>query len=510
MRYLSIGLVLLLLRKVAGLVVRAVRGLPRAAAARRQADHHLPVRERWQAQSRFRRHLVINVLVGVTIALAMHGLHRVAFIQSIERGAMDLVMRSHLWVDEVFALRQQDAATPDGTQFVFVDIDEKTWQAWGEPLTPPRVKLLRLIEHAVAGQPRAIVVDVDLGRDLGPDDQELANYLARYDMLSPPPPHLILARGLRAPLDKGSMALSEPRSSALLAPIVARSSRIHWGTPLYDRDGDWVVRQWRTWENACVDGRPAVLPSVQLLAAAAVWGGAEDCFDELRRELASLVPADCRVTSPAHNEYAPEQEVTLCGRKFHVSTDAVYKRIFYAMQPPPPLALDRDYFVAKGGRLTTVRALAIADGESPAGSTVYADHVVIIGGSYADSGDIHATPVGEMPGALVVGNGVYSLLKHDGELEPLHLWGKLSVELFLIVVMSVAFARFDSFWGMWTSGVIVMVALLPISFFLLGRGVWLDFAIPLLAVQLHEMAANFEDAARGLWHGKGRHAADEV
>jgi len=55
--------------------------------------------------------------------------------------------------------------------------------------------------------------------------------------------------------------------------------------------------------------------------------------------------------------------------------------------------------------------------------------------------------------------------------------------------MSLAFACFTSFYGMLFSGLLIILVMMPISFGLFQAGVWLDFAIPLLAVQLHRMAA---------------------
>ena len=54
--------------------------------------------------------------------------------------------------------------------------------------------------------------------------------------------------------------------------------------------------------------------------------------------------------------------------------------------------------------------------------------------------------------------------------------------------------RFSSFWGLLLSGGFIVLLLLPASFVLFRYGVWLDFAIPLLAVQLYQMVVEFREA----------------
>jgi len=89
-------------------------------------------------------------------------------------------------------------------------------------------------------------------------------------------------------------------------------------------------------------------------------------------------------------------------------------------------------------------------------------------------------------------NAIHSLQQY-GELSGPPWYLKLLVEAFLILVMSLAFACFDSFWGMVVSGIFIILWLLPLSFAVFRYGVWLDFAIPLLAVQLHQLADEFKE-----------------
>jgi len=162
--------------------------------------------------------------------------------------------------------------------------------------------------------------------------------------------------------------------------------------------------------------------------------------------------------------------------------------------------------------------------------------VVLIGGSYGYSegqGDIHPTPLGNMLGGLVLINAIYSILQFD--VEGLSVLKKLGIEAILILLISLMIAWVSFFWVMaglcglvavvllcfahsmsWIVGAVIVVLLvstiayfspfvrmvfsgmicvfllLPLSIMWFEQGIWLDFAIPLIAVQFHHIADAFE------------------
>lgn len=160
------------------------------------------------------------------------------------------------------------------------------------------------------------------------------------------------------------------------------------------------------------------------------------------------------------------------------------RRIGYRI-PWIPGSESRALTVRPAGRITFAQA--------PVDAGWLSGHLVVIGASYADSRDLHATSNGVMPGALIVANAVHSLAVH-GELGSPGLLETLLIELVLVLIMSLLFARFDSFWGSLLSGGAVTLAVLPLSIWLFDFGHWVSFAVPLLAVQLHQLAADLEAA----------------
>ena len=67
--------------------------------------------------------------------------------------------------------------------------------------------------------------------------------------------------------------------------------------------------------------------------------------------------------------------------------------------------------------------------------------------------------------------------------------------------MSFAVATFRSFFGMLVSGAVIIIVMIPFSFWLFEYGVWLNFAIALVIIQLHQMAAEYREMLQTL-HAK--------
>lgn len=446
----------------------------------------------WKQRRPLTRHVLSNLVVGLGIAIFLWNLHGVRWLHEIEDIGIDWVMRMQ-WGTQPTRL---------SLAFALLDIDEATYRAWGEPFHTPRDRLVDLIDYAVQGGAKLIVVDIDLSQR-GHDpaaDAKLQDYLARY--AAPGRPPLVFSRVFRESLDPRKDPYRSERRSFLEADArIAQSPLIHWGSPLFNLDQDRVLRRWRLWEPVCTDGQPGIVPSIQLLAVALRRVDGNDpgaTVREVQQTLAPLAPTRCDPVKPgaeAHGGQGSSRTVEIANLKLHADPDAVAQRILYTL--PWRLQPGQAYPLISGDAGSPIPALfirsALPIGHQAVDPAWLKGRVVVIGGSYAESRDRHPTPLGEMPGALVLINAIQSLHQHD-ELEAPPLSVKLLVEAVLIVVMSLAFAGFNSFLGMVASGAFIILALLPLSFVVFRYGVWLDFAIPLLAVQLHQMVAEFEEA----------------
>jgi len=471
--------------------------------------------ERWRRLSdgrrRFFRHLTTNLLIGLVIAVALHHFHDSPLLHPLDDAALDWAMRMY-----------RGTAPPAGARpLAFIDIDEASWRDWGEPLLTPRDRLAALVRHAADGGAAAIVLDMDLSRPGGAGDAVLAGALAAWlpDAAGAAPtlPPLILARTFRLPPPDGPPALPEERATPF-DDLAARAPGIHWGAPLFQQDADGQVRRWNLWTATCgTDGRPLVRPSIQLLLAG-LLDGEETQRAALRQALEDAVPTDCgqAAAGSAHGRAAPHGEghaaghhpvaqgtLRLGAREVHLRPQATAERVVY--QIPWHLAPGESRpTVERDGHPVPVLAVrpaaAVAGATDPASADWLKGHVAIIGGSYQEARDSYLTPIGPMPGALVVANAVQSL-GHHGELRTPDLALTIALEALLIFVMSWTFARYQSFLGSLLSALAVLLVLLPLSLLTFRSGLWLSFAIPLVAIVVHKLFAETEDLVDHLTKG---------
>ena len=110
--------------------------------------------------------------------------------------------------------------------------------------------------------------------------------------------------------------------------------------------------------------------------------------------------------------------------------------------------------------------------------------VVVIGQTFSETGDAYFTPLGRMPGAVVLVNAIDSMSRHGLMQAPTTVL-TLSVAFALIVAVSFGFTR-------WTSAIAAGLATLAVvftsgvaSFFFFAHGVWLDFAAPIIGILIH-------------------------
>jgi CHASE2 domain-containing sensor protein len=141
--------------------------------------------------------------------------------------------------------------------------------------------------------------------------------------------------------------------------------------------------------------------------------------------------------------------------------------------------------------------LTVFSAKTSVSAAALKDNIVVIGGSYSDGRDMHSTPLGSMPGALIIINAIHSLLQH-GEIKPSPIWLKLLLTAIAIILVSILFMYLSSFWSVIFTGTTIIILLIPLSIWQLGHGVWIDFALPLLGVQLHQIATDFHNMAEKL------------
>lgn len=417
-------------------------------------------------------HFVQNVLIGALIAATIHLGHGLSLVRTTEDLAMDWMNR--LQVDTRWLNESQ------GLGYTFLDMDQPSFDAWGEPYHVPRDQLAKLIRYAADGGARAIVVDVDLSRP-GTDaaaDRALSDLLAGYPSEAP---DLILLRTARTgpgaetgPLQWRGTFFNDQRLS----------DAVYFAHPRYVKDrSDLRLRRWHLIEQGCLNGQPTALPSVQLLLDVLLQAGREGWRD-VQARLAATGPHDCAAAEGGHR--VGLDPMNYGDRSVRLDAHGVDQRVIYSYSDAP-----REGTVSPG--LERISAAALLKHLPGAAPEPVRGGIVVIGASYDASRDRHETPVGSMPGALVLLNATKSL-NQFGQIHGPSTRAVLLTEAGLILLMAWFFTRFDSWWATMLTGSLIILILVPVSFWWFRYGVWIDLAAPILAMAFHQAFANWEES----------------
>lgn len=445
----------------------------------------------WQGLSPFNK----NLIFGLLIALLLLGLRHGQWVAEIEDLSVD-------WVMTLYRADIPEKATPP---FVLLDIDEKTFRALEEPFFTPRDQLLKLLKFAVEAHPKLIIVDIAITKiplknnELHADDKALLDYLANYETdycqsnCSP----ILLARTFRVPLNKRPFdPNTEPyyleQRHTFLDDIVARSPHLYWAATLFEREHDRILRRWQLWTATCTQNTSGIVPSMPLLAATLLVGTNQPnpSNHRLKNHLNYYTPLDCTESPHWTNKTRQHKPTTFKlndNLTFNLQPTRLSRRILYTL----PWYLNKGewwpYTPDNRPLLTTLSAKNIIEGnnDKPINNELLRDSVTVIGASHLESRDWHPTPLGWMPGMLVLVNSIHSLLQY-GILHPPSPWIVLLLTLILITLFSWLLAKYHTLWGtLYAVGIIVI--LIPASIFFFKYGLWLSFAIPWAAIQLRQM-----------------------
>ncbi len=439
-------------------------------------------------------------MVAVVIEVIFVRFHHAPVLQAVQNAMID-------WVVQV-----QRGVVPSGRPFlhtVWIDIDDETHARWNHPPFIPRDKLADLVRFALAGDPALVIVDVNLTLPRGRGNaliQLIRDHSSEVGQTDADPTPIIFARSLphRWGEQAGPVRTLDP---SFLDSTADSAVGIHWASFVYDRDRDWMVRRWRIWEPVCMGGAPRLIPSVPLLAAVLVnggTGGAQRLAEVMRTEAGNVMPDPCAsVGSNQDGTKGAPGRFSVGSLDLQLPPDEIGQRISYTM--PWHLNDGESWPVVRACQknveiLTRLQAHQVGEHMAQAGppkAQILYDALVVIGGSFAEGHDLHPTPLGDMPGALVVANSVNSILAH-GQIETPGRVGTLVIEIALVLFMAWMFAARASFWAVVFSTLALVVFMLPVSvFFFFQHGLWLDFALPLMAVFVHNLVKEFEEWKHG-------------
>jgi len=466
----------------------------------------------WHRLSHFKRNCVIGVAIEVVI-IVLESVHW-APVAWLENYALDMMMRG---AAGQYMVEQGKAA--NARPLVFVDIDERTWRSarWsgGEPLQSPRAELYQLIAFAAQAGAQHVVLDVLVeGKRDDPDDRDFAQSLESLVAQTPSETTLVLVRSVRLPPDAGQVVASSPvtipeqRTSAVDDVLGRVAGRVAIAAPYFIESSDGRVRDWELWEVVCREAADSpnrnavVLPSVQLVVAtahlqldvqaAAPWlhPPTESCpvdetssravSDKLNEQVTAWLNLAFGLSMPAHQLVAPD-------------AGGLANRIVYRTADVTRQGGVLGESAAR--RLVRVSALDVLEKPDETRRRIAGyvkGAIVVIGVSRTESYDLRRTPIGEMPGALVMLNSIDSMLRF-GLLRSPSLWIMIPLMGMLIVLVAFVYARWDSVVGTLIATIGGVFVFWVLSYWFFKYGIWLNFALPVIGIQIHRIVKSREE-----------------
>jgi CHASE2 domain-containing sensor protein len=469
----------------------------------------------WRGLSSGKRRLVSSIALAVAVHLLLESVSSAGWRRQAENAAID-------WMMSASAHRISTSRPPDAkVAFTVLDIDDESYTKWNEPLFTPRDKLLELIKFAVLNGARIVIVDVDLtnktgpindtapdGRDASSDDMKLADFLKnpflKITAIRPERQKsaILLVRDFKVVSAPNSRACREPRHSFLEQNGFGLSSNVYFASVKFEQEEDQVIRQWRLWERICGTEKPDFVPSVELLTVMLLNSSDKDPDPHSGfRDFAATIPAEDQRTCQWPGEDVRTWKAP-GGIELSSARSGISERIIYRIRWQDgaggrgwPLVRLPDGSEVPSVMRFSARTITDPDAEHPSPpKEAVVNRVVMIGNSSVEGRDWHGTPLGAMPGELILVNSIDSLSR-VGQLKlPSCITYYLSL-LGTTALMVWTFSRLHQFWAMLVSGVAIILILLPISYIYFQRGYWSDYAIPLVAVLFHNMAEEFKEAA---------------
>jgi len=315
-------------------------------------------------------------------------------------------------------------------KFTFLDIDDKTQRGWENPLVTPRRDLVDLLEKTLerAEKAKAIIVDIntsychaDLGRkepgrclNEGHDDadKKLLDWAERHKGKPP----VILTRIVEPTADKETQDCQVMERSVLddiVKPGLGNgndfSQGIHWAAPSFRRNfRDGVVRNWQLWVDICKGDQRLIMPSVQLLTLLSIHDEGSELAKALIYGLEQVRSGEAKSAPVLSIDRAREIDF---GDRWRA------QRIIYSV----PWNADKteevplyDGLLGEQGWFAPSlpddvywrQSATDVDQLSP---YYFDDRIIVVGASHRQSGDLYPTPIGMMPGAVILINAIQSL-----------------------------------------------------------------------------------------------------
>jgi hypothetical protein len=346
-------------------------------------------------------------ILGTIVAIMMIPLLHLEAARAVDRVVGDLVMRE-------IARDQLETPPANAPRLLFIDINEETCRIWAEEentsctlgMITPRDHLGAVTDNLLAlaqqgKKPLIVVLDVELAPSPRSNDAQLIlddklcasiYRLSQYLPVVAVRP-MTIGRGA-VPIITAFPSIFDPIVSGTGCGGVSGNPGQFWfASPILHPDEDGVIRSIHAWDTVFDQSGGTRLGGIGFLTAALLN------TDNDRQVLACDFPASAKPSSNCQ-----PGPVAIGGQIYEVNTSQRIDRLSFLL--PYENKNASSYGVTYGNSPSVIDIVDARKFEHYQPSLLV-NSVLVLGGSYLSSGDLHATPLEDaMPGAMVHANAI--------------------------------------------------------------------------------------------------------
>jgi len=456
------------------------------------------IREWWDKTSVLKRIWYIGALAIIFVHLFDSYTYQ---IRGLDDFAFDTMNEIYADTDFVY--------NDSSRKYTFIDIDNETFMQWGEPLHVPRDKLQSILHNVLSRSPEVVVVDLDLTFD-GVDKNKDKFFINYINNLSREQKKVIFMRSI---LTNASRDKYPDIKKTFFEPFVTIDS-FYWSLPIYLIDeSDAVIRRWKLATPICIDKKPSVMFAPHLIVANIVSDQQYSLQgDEIQHQPKPMSCASATVNFNNIDERSMPNEKALNLK----TTVNQIQRIFYSYSyNPDPNSFG--YPQLGYSRISARLIDQIKNNNKNSERDFIKGSIVVIGASYSSARDMHRTPIGDMPGALIILNSIKSMLQY-GNMPRANIYYSVIIST-IVVWLIYLFVKYHSTFTSWienrykydTSSDLyltcvfiikyftlfgVAVLLILLSFNLLKYGIWSYAIAPIVIASTITTLLNYPNVSK--------------
>ncbi len=330
-----------------------------------------------------------NILFSIVIIFVINYLNINKILTDFESKSYDYLSKFNIFKYDLLK-------SSFDNKYLFIDIDDLTYENWGDPLIIPRDRVIYIIKKLLRFNPKLIIIDISIEKnniDNLKNDNDIAVYLESLNKTDYPNTlGIILPKSIKYNIyDKKNYFIK----NSYLDKAVEKSNFIYWASSMFNIDNDLVVRDYPVFICASCENIKCFLPSFSLISYLLI-------NDKLINNENFYKICDSKNSNKIDNNLYDILKIN----KNDINDEILYEKINYTISNFEKINLNYD----DNNFLQISMNLFYENGLENIKELIN-DRIIIVGGSNSFNGDVHNTPIGLMPGALIALNAIKSSIE---------------------------------------------------------------------------------------------------